>query len=77
MYNFKELIAQKTTNYVYRMTIEATVYASLQSELPPPIARNSVESDQGCTSRIYFDKVGDNVTLTLYNVKLTSKNPCL
>ena len=33
---------------------------------------NSVESDLGCTSRFYFD----NVTLTLYNVTLTSQNPC-
>ena len=42
-----------------------------QSELPHPILRNSVESDHGCTSRIYFDKAGDNVTLRLYNVMLT------
>ena len=47
-----------------------------QSELPPPLPQNSVESDHGCTSRIYFDKVGDNVTLTLYNVTLTSQKPC-
>ena len=31
---------------------------------------NSMESDLGCTSRIYFD----NVTLTLHNVTLTSQN---
>ena len=30
---------------------------------------NSVESDHGCTSRIYFDNEGDNVTLM-------SKKPC-
>ena len=47
-----------------------------QSELPRPIPRNSVESDHGCTSRIYFDNAGDNVTLTLYNVTLTSQKPC-
>ena len=35
-----------------------------QSELPMPIPRNSVKSDHGCTSRIYFDIAGDNVTLT-------------
>ena len=35
-----------------------------QSELPRPIPRNSEESDDGCTSRIYFDNAGDNVTLT-------------
>ena len=33
---------------------------------------NSVESDLGCTSRIYFD----NVTMTLHNVTLTSQTPC-
>ena len=48
-----------------------------QSELPRPIPQNSVESDHGCTSRIYFDKAGDNVTLTLYKVLLTSQKPCL
>ena len=41
----------------------------LQSELPRPIPRNSVESDHGCTSSIYFDNAGDNVTLT-------SQKPC-
>ena len=44
-----------------------------QLELPRPIPRNSVESDHGCTSRIYFDNAGDNVMLTLYNVTLTSQ----
>ena len=47
-----------------------------QPELPWPIPRNSMESDQGCTSRIYFDNAGDNVTLTLYNVTLTSQKLC-
>ena len=46
------------------------------SELPPPIQRNSVESDHGCTSRIYFDNAGDNVMLTLYKVMLMSQKPC-
>ena len=46
-----------------------------QSELSRPIPRNSVESDHGCSSRIYFDNAGDNVTLTLYNVTLTSQKP--
>ena len=36
-----------------------------QSELPRPIPRNFVESDHGCTSRIYFNNAGDNVALTL------------
>ena len=49
----------------------------MQSELPRPIPRNSVESDHGCTSRIYFDNAGDNVTLTLYNVTLMSQKPWL
>ena len=47
-----------------------------QSELPRSIPRNSVESDHGCTSRTYFDNAGENVTLTLYNVTLTSQKPC-
>ena len=34
-----------------------------QSELPPPILQNSVESDHGCTLRIYFDNAGDNVII--------------
>ena len=42
-------------------------------ELPRLIPRNSVKLDHGCTSRIYLDTTGDNVTLTLYNVTLTSK----
>ena len=46
----------------------------MQLELPRPIPRNSVESDHGCTWRIYFDNAGDNVTLTLYNVTLTSQH---
>ena len=33
---------------------------------------NSVESDLGCTSRVYFD----NVTMTLHNVTRASHNPC-
>ena len=36
-------------------------------ELHGPIPLNSVESDLGCASRIFFD----NVTLALYNVTLT------
>ena len=48
----------------------------IHSELPWPVPRNSVESDYRCTSRIYFDNAGDNMTLTLYNVTLTSQNPC-
>ena len=47
-----------------------------QSELPWPIPQKSVESDHGCTSRIFFDYAGDNVTLTLYKVTLTSQTPC-
>ena len=47
-----------------------------QSEVHRPIPGNSVESDQGCTTRIYFNNAGDNMTLTLYNVTLTSRKPC-
>ena len=47
-----------------------------QSELPRPNPLNSVESDLGCTSRIYFENAGDtcNLTLKLHNVRLTSQN---
>ena len=55
--------------------ITSKIFA-FQSELPRPIPRNSVESDHGCTSGIYFDNAGDAVTLTLYNVTLTSQKPC-
>ena len=51
-------------------------YCTPQLELPRLIPRNSVKSDHGCTSRIYFDKAGVNVTLTLYNMTLTSQKPC-
>ena len=51
-------------------------YRIRQSELPRSIPQNSVESDHGCTSRIYFDNAGDDVTLTIYNVTLKSQNPC-
>ena len=47
-----------------------------QLELSRPIAQYFVESDHGCASRIYFDNVGDNLTLTLYNVTLMSQKPC-
>ena len=48
-----------------------------QMELPRAIPRNSVELDMHvCTSRIYFDNADDNMTLTLYNVTLTSRKPC-
>ena len=43
-----------------------------QSELPRPIPWNSVESDLGCISRIYFD----NVTLALHSVMLVSQKSC-
>ena len=43
-----------------------------QLELPLQIPCNSVESDTGCTSRVYFDIV----TLTLYDVTPTSQKPC-
>ena len=39
------------------------------------IMRNSMESDHGCTLRIYFNNANDNMTLTLYNVTLTSRKP--
>ena len=42
-----------------------------QSELLWPILWNFMESDLGCTSRIYFG----NVALTLHNVTLMSQKP--
>ena len=45
-----------------------------QLELPRPIQRSSVELHHRCTSRIFFDNAGDNVTLTLNNVTLTPQN---
>ena len=41
-----------------------------QSELPWPILPSAVESDHRCTSGIYFDNTGDNMTLTVYNLRL-------
>ena len=71
-YNQAPHLTQDTSNQsaqLYRL-------ARMQSELPRPVPRNSVESNDRCTSRIYFDNAGDNVTLTLYNVTLTSHKPC-
>ena len=36
----------------------------------------TVESDHGCTSRIFLDNARNNVTQTLYNVTLMSQKPC-
>ena len=47
-------------------------YGIFKSELLWPIPWNSMESDLGCTLRIYFD----NVTLSSHNVTLTSQKPC-
>ena len=55
---------------VYRLLL--LLIGMRQSELPRSILWNSVESDLGCTSRIYFD----NVTLMLLNLTLTSQKPC-
>ena len=52
------------------------VHLDVQSELPRPIPRNSVESGHGCTSRFYFDIARVNMTLTLYNVTPTSRKQC-
>ena len=63
-------------NTIKVQTVRIQIKAYIQSGLPRPIPLNSVESDQGCTSRIFFDNAGDNVTLTLYNVALVSQKPC-
>ena len=57
-------------------TADQTEMMPRQSELPRPIPHISVESDHGFTSRICFGNAGDNVTLSLYNVTLTSQKPC-
>ena len=61
--------------FIFRRTCRYSEVAN-QSELPWPIPRNSVEADHGCTSWIYFDNVGDNMKLTLYNMMLMSQKPC-
>ena len=45
--------------------MRAILHLYKQSEPPRPIPRNSVESNHGCISKIYFDNADDNVTLTL------------
>ena len=59
---------------------EALMEAHMEIEVRD---RPIMESDHGCTSRIYFDYAADNVTLTIYNVMLmlfngtlTSQKPC-
>ena len=46
-----------STLSVFVITILISTYSDLQLELPRPIPWNVVESDLGCTSRIYFDNV--------------------
>ena len=64
----QELYASKVFNRINTIFVVALIlqdlYASMQSELPRPIPRNSMESDHGCTSSTYFDNAGDNVTMT-------------
>ena len=65
------IVQGNSTSDQFRIISGCHVLVSYQSELPRPIP----QSDLGCTSRIYFDNTGDNVTLTLYNAKLASYNP--
>ena len=67
---------QKASKHAKLPSMQKFNKSFLQSELPQPIPQNSGESDHGCKSRIYFENAGDNVTLMLYNVTLTSQNPC-
>ena len=60
-------------NLLHHMTLDLRDIK--QSELPRPIPWNSVESDHGCTFRIYFNNAGDNVTLTLYPYSTQGLNP--
>ena len=65
-YNQAPHLTQDTSN----LSIQLYRLARMQSELHRPIPRNSVESNHGCSFRIYFDNADDNVKLTLYIVKL-------
>ena len=69
-------IAHKVPFLLSKITPSAKT-ENKKTETYRPIPRNSVESEHGCTSRIYFDNAGNNMTLTLYNVTLTSRKPCL
>ena len=66
----------------WRMRRLAWDFVARQCDKYQPIGTSSansaksVESDHGCTSRIYFDNAGDNLTPTLYNVTLTSQKSC-
>ena len=71
------MCSSETVNQTNTPTYDILVLIVYQSELPRPIPQNSVESDHGCISRIYFDNAADNVMLTLYNMTLTSQKPCL
>ena len=50
----------------------STVVCVLFSRVFRTTSANALESDLGCTSRVYFH----NVTLTSHNVTMTSKKPC-
>ena len=54
------------------LPIDTAIWAMIRQNSIGTASANSLESDLGCTSRIYID----NVTLTLYNVTLTSQKPC-
>ena len=69
-------ICFQTSEYDQEMPQSHITDQLMQSELPLLVRLNSVESDHGCTWRIYFDNAGDNVTLMLYSVTLTSQKPC-
>ena len=62
--------------YTLTMLRSAHTHQSLSIGTAPANSRNFVESDHACISMIYFDNASDNVTLTLYNVTLTSQEPC-
>ena len=59
-------------DHTHLITVLYIAHCFQQSKLPQPIPRNSVEPDHGCTSGIYFDNAGDNVTLTSQKPKQKS-----
>ena len=68
----KEIKTIKTKSMLVASTLNVVL---LWSDCLHPIgtaSANSVESDLGSTSRIYFD----NVSLTLHNMTLKSLKPC-
>ena len=70
-------LSRKLTSYDIVQSCTSFILCTFHTAIGTASASsaNYVESDLGCTSRICFDNVGDNVKLTLDNVTLTSQKP--